>query len=80
MGFRIGGPPQACGTTIDQAIALFEPSDAEAFWAAAVPAGTSVTSAVNEARLPPPVPLVVVRRVSPLGVVHVRVELDLSTQ
>ena len=35
---------------------------------------------MNEARLPPPLPFVVVRRVTPAGVVHVRAELDLSTQ
>ena len=35
--------------------------------AATVPAGTSVTSAVKEARLPPPLPLVAGRRASPAG-------------
>ena len=70
-----------CGTTIVQAIALSEATDEVALSAAAVPAGTLATSAVNDAMLPLTAALiVVVRRVRPAGVVQVRAVLDLSTQ
>ncbi len=70
---------QLCGITIVQAIALLVASDEVALRAAAVPAGTFVASAVMAEMLPPPVPLVLVRRVTP-EVVQVRAELALSDQ
>src|SRR4051812_49862719 len=74
------GSPQLWGTTIDQAIALLEASEEVAFTAGWLPAATPATSAVKVARLPPPLPAPVVRRVRPAGVVHVRAVLAFSDQ